>query len=104
MLHEDSGDHHGRAILKVGGHAAFVLLDVDQATSKLNIPATERFGQKIDEVSPVEVVVGLSVLALNGVAQFFAPQDTTVLPATKDDRRGADRDARHGVAKPVAAK
>jgi len=26
------------------------------------------------------------------------------LPATKDDRRGADRDTRHSFAKPVAAK
>jgi hypothetical protein len=94
----------GPAILKVGGHAAFVLLDVDQASSKLNVPGTERFGQKVDEVSPMEMVVGRPVLALNGFAQFFAPQDTTVLPATKDDRRGADRDTRHSVAKPVAAK
>jgi hypothetical protein len=94
----------GRAILKVGGHAAFVLLDVDQASSKLNVPGTERFGQKVDEVSPVEMVVGRPVLALNGFAQFFAPQDMTVLPATKDDRRGPDRNTRHSVAKPVAAK
>jgi hypothetical protein len=43
-------------------------------------------------------------LALYGVAQFFAPQDTTVLPTTKRDRVGTDRDTRHGVAKPVAAK
>src|ERR1700734_1047215 len=63
----------GRAILKVGGHAAFVLLYVDQASSKLNVAATERFGQKVDEVSPMEVVVGRPVLALNRVAQFFAP-------------------------------
>jgi hypothetical protein len=94
----------GPAILKVGGHAGFVLLDVDEASSKLNVPWTERFGQKVDEVSPVEMVVGRPILALNGFAQFFAPQDTTVLPAAKDDRRRADRDTRHGVAKPVAAK
>ncbi len=93
-----------RAILKVGGHAAFVLLDVNQASSKLNVAGTERFGQKVDEVSAVEMVVGRPVFALNGFAQLFAPQDTTVLPATKDDRRGADRDTRHSLAKPVAAK
>src|ERR1700722_4998492 len=94
----------GRAILKVGGHAAFVLLDVDQTSSKLDILGTERFGQKGDEVSPVEMVVGSPVLALDGVAQFFAPQDATVLPATKDDRGGTDRDPHHSVAKPVVAK
>jgi hypothetical protein len=94
----------GPAILKVGGHAAFVLLDVDQASSKLNVPGTERFGQKINEVGPVEMIVGRPVSALNGFAQFFAPQDTTVLPATKDDRRGADGDTRHSIAEPVAAK
>ena len=38
------------------------------------------------------------------VAQFFAPQDATVLPAAKDDCGGTDRNTRHGVAKPVAAK
>jgi hypothetical protein len=94
----------GRAILKVGGHAAFVLLDVDQTSSKLDVLGTERFGQKGDEVSPVEMVVGSPVLALDGVAQFFAPQEATVLPATKDDRGGTDRDPRHSLAKPVAAK
>src|ERR1700721_3936202 len=94
----------GRAILKVGGHAAFVLLDVDQTSSKLDVLGTERFGQKGDEVSPVEMVVGRPVLALDGVAQFFAPQDATVLPATKDDRGGTDRHTRHGAAKPVAPK
>jgi hypothetical protein len=94
----------GRAILKVGGHAAFVLFDVEQTSSKLDVLGTERFGQKGDEVSPVEMVVGRPVSAFHGVAQFFAPQDTTVLPATKDDRGGTDRDTRHGVAEPEAAK
>src|SRR6202007_1348911 len=40
----------------------------------------------------------------NVFPQFFAPKDTPVLPATKDNRRGADRNTRHSVAKPVAAK
>jgi hypothetical protein len=79
------------------------LLDVDQTSSKLDVLGTKRLGQKGDEVSPVEMVVRCPVVALYGVTQFFAPQDTTVLPATKDDRRGTDRDTRHGVAKPVAA-
>src|ERR1700733_15776965 len=94
----------GRAILKVGGHAAFVLLDVDQTSSKLDVLGTERFDQKGDEVSPVEMVVGSPVLALDGVAQFFAPQDATVLSASIDDRGGTARDRDHTVAKPVAAK
>jgi hypothetical protein len=34
----------GRAILKVGGHAAFVLPDVDQASSKLEFPERRRAG------------------------------------------------------------
>src|ERR1700739_1440166 len=90
----------GRAILKMGRHAAFVLLDVEQTSSKLDVFATERFGQKGDDVSAVEMIVRRAVLALHGVAQFFAPQDATVLPATKDDRGGTDRDPRHGFAKP----
>jgi hypothetical protein len=68
----------GRTILKVGGHAAFVLPDVDQTSSQLDVLGTERFGQKGDEVSPVAMVVGSPVLVLDGVAQFFAPQDATV--------------------------
>jgi hypothetical protein len=48
----------GRAILKVGGHASFVLLDIDQTSSKLDLLGTERVRQKGDEVSPVEMVVG----------------------------------------------
>jgi hypothetical protein len=94
----------GRAVLKVSGHASFVLLDIDQTPSKPDVLGTECFGQKRDEVSPVEVVVGRTVSVLDRVAQFFTPQDTTVLPATKDDRGGADSGSRHGVAKPIAAK
>jgi hypothetical protein len=33
----------GRAILKVGGHASFVLLDIEQTSSKLDLLGTERF-------------------------------------------------------------
>src|SRR5277367_3626281 len=47
------------------------------------------------------MVVRRTVSVLDRVAQFFTPQNTTVLPATKDDRGRADSDARHGVAKPV---
>src|SRR5271154_1277618 len=50
------------------------------------------------------MIVRRPVLALYEVAQFLAPQDATVLPTTKHDRGGTDRDTRHGVAKPVAAK
>src|ERR1700685_1669680 len=88
----------------MGGHAAFVLLDVQQTLSKLDVLGTERCGQKGDEVSPVEMVVGRAVLVLYRVTQFFAPQDATVLPATKEDCGGADRDTRNGVTEPVTAK
>jgi hypothetical protein len=94
----------GRAILKVGGHASFVLLETDQTSSKLDLSGTERVGQKGDEVSPVEMVVRRPVKVLDGVAQFVAPQDTTVLPATKDDGGRADGGSRHGGAKPVTCK
>jgi hypothetical protein len=93
-----------RAVLKVGGHATFVLLDVEQSPSTLDVPGTESLGQKGDEVGPVEMVVGRPVLTLHGVTQFFAPQDTAILPTTKNDRGGTDRDARHSAAKPVTAK
>src|ERR1700741_344181 len=86
----------GRAILKAGGHAPFVLLDIDQTSSKLDLFGTERVGQKRDEVRPVEMVVGRPIAVLDGISQFFTPQNTTVLPATKDDRVGANGGSRHG--------
>src|SRR5882757_2233940 len=92
----------GRAILEAGGHAAFVLLDIEQASSKLDLLATERIRQKSDQVSPVEMVVGRPVTVLDRVTQFFAPQDTAVLPATKHDRGRANGGPRHRLAKAVA--
>jgi hypothetical protein len=94
----------GGAILKVSGHTSFILLDTDQTPTKLDLLATERVRQKGDEVSSVEMVVGRAIAVLDGVAQFFASQNTTVLPATKDDLGGADGGSRHGVAEPVATK
>src|SRR6266702_2311493 len=93
----------GRAILEAGGHAYFVLLDIDQTSSKLDLLATECIRQKGDEVSSVEMVVGRSVTVLDRIAQFFAPQDTTILPAAKDDRRGANGGPRHRIAEPITA-
>jgi hypothetical protein len=94
----------GRAILKMGCHDAFVLLDINQTSPELDFFGTERVGQYGDEVSPMEMVVRRPIAVLDGIAQFFAPQDTSVLPATKDDRGGANGGSRHGIAKPVAAK
>lgn len=52
----------------------------------------------------MEMVVWRPITVFDGIAQFFAPQDTTVLPATKDDRGGTNGGSRHCIAKAVTAK